>query len=427
MPTPHPIRPFQVAAMAELYTRITASPHPADREMEAFFRHHRQLGKRDRGLVAETVYGMLRHRRWLEWAFPTADPPTLALCYLATFAPDAPLPVEPADRARLEAAVAAAHARPWPDDPAQALGLRFSLPDWMAQTWLAVYGAAETEALGTALNQPAPLTLRTNTLKTSREQLHIQLLSEGHETDPTPFSPDGLIVRRKANLFSTQAFRDGWFEVQDEGSQLLSYLVGAAPGRMVIDGCAGGGGKTLHLAALMQNKGLLYAFDVSERRLAEMRPRLRRAGVSNVRAHLLPHNHARPVQRLYSKADAVLIDAPCSGSGVLRRNPDAAWKLTPERLLALHAQQRALLDAYAPLVRPGGRLVYATCSLFPQENEYLAEAFLADHPAFRLLPASDVLAPQSLVLPHQTDAYLRFLPHHHGTDGFFAAVMVRQP
>jgi 16S rRNA (cytosine967-C5)-methyltransferase len=426
MPDTPPIRPFQVAAIAELYRQITASPHPADREMDAFFRRHPKLGKRDRRLVAETVYGMLRHRRWLEWAFPPADAPTQVLCYLAAFAPETPLPVDPADRARLEAAVAAARAKPLPNAPAEALGLRSSLPDWMAQAWLDAYGPDEAGALCASLNQAAPLTLRVNTLKVTRDQLQQQLLAEGHATDPTPFSPDGLLVREKANLFSTEAFRAGHFEVQDEGSQLLSRLVAAAAGQRVVDGCAGAGGKTLHLAAQMQNKGMLYAFDVSARRLDELRLRVRRAGVSNVRVHLLAHNHTRDIKRLYGQADAVLLDAPCSGSGVLRRNPDAAWKITPARVAALTTEQHALLNAYAPLVQPGGRLVYATCSLFPAENEQVVHAFLAHHPDFHLASAAEVLARQGIALPHQTDAFLRLSPHRHGTDGFFAAVLVQQ-
>lgn len=426
MPDTPPTRPFQIAAIAELYRQITTSPHPADREMDAFFRRHPKLGRRDRRIVAETVYGMLRHRRWLEWAFPPADAPTQVLCYFAAFAPETPLPVEPADRARLEAAVAAARAKPLPGSPAETLGLRSSLPDWMAQTWLDAYGPDEAEGLCAALNRAAPLTLRVNTLKTTRERLQQHLLAEGHATDPTPFSPDGLHVREKANLFSTQAFQTGCFEVQDEGSQLLSRLIEAAPGQRVVDGCAGAGGKTLHLAAQMQNKGMLYALDVSARRLDELRLRLRRAGGSNVRVHLLAHNHTRDVKRLYGQADAVLIDAPCSGSGTLRRNPDAAWKITPERVAALTSEQHALLDAYAPLVRPGGRLVYATCSLFPAENEQVVHAFLAHHPDFHLASAADVLARQGITLPHQPDAFLRLWPHHHDTDGFFAAVLVQR-
>ncbi|MEZ4703317.1 MAG: RsmB/NOP family class I SAM-dependent RNA methyltransferase, partial [Rhodothermales bacterium] len=265
-----------------------------------------------------------------------------------------------------------------------------------------------------------------NTLKTTREALQDRLREAGHASVPTPTNPDGLIITQKANLFATPAFHEGWFEVQDEGSQLLSYLVDPGPGQQIVDGCAGGGGKTLHLAALMQNKGILYAFDVAHRRLEESKPRIRRAGVSNVRLKPIDGNRGRDVTRLYGKMDAVLIDAPCSGSGVLRRNPDATWKLSTENLDQLNREQRDILEAYAPLLKPGGRLVYATCSLFPQENEGIVEAFLAAHPDMRLVPAGEILAGRGLDVPGQSGPYLRVAPHSHGTDGFFGAVMVKE-
>jgi 16S rRNA (cytosine967-C5)-methyltransferase len=419
------VRPFALYATVELYDRIVESTYPADRLMQAFFKERNQLGKRDRGFIAETVYGMLRNRRWLEWAFPDLDTMHRTLAHLAIHQPDAALPLEPADDAQLRRAVAAAREKPLPDSPVEALGLRYSMPDWVVAIWLDLHGPTETEALCAALNQPAPLVIRVNTLKTSREALRQTLAEAGHTSEPTPTSPDGLILATKANLFSLPAFHEGQFEIQDEGSQLLSYLVNARPGQQVVDGCAGGGGKTLHLAALMQNKGVLYAFDVAHRRLEESKPRIRRAGVSNVRIRPIDTNRSRDVTRLHGKADAVLIDSPCSGSGVLRRNPDATWKLSEEGLAGLNREQRDILDAYAPLVKPGGRLIYATCSLFPQENESIVEAFLAAHPEMRLAPAADALAAEGIVVADQTDAYLRLTPQRHGTDGFFGAVMLK--
>ncbi|MDZ4700822.1 MAG: RsmB/NOP family class I SAM-dependent RNA methyltransferase [Rhodothermales bacterium] len=419
------VRPFALYATVELYDRIVASPYPADRLMQTFFKERKQLGKRDRGFIAETVYGMLRNRRWLEWAFPDLDTMHRALAHLAIHQPDAALPLEPADDAQLRRAVAAAREKPLPESPVESLGLTYSMPDWMVATWLDLHGPADTEALCAALNRPAPLVIRVNTLKTTREALRQTLADAGHASEPTPASPDGLILATKANLFSLPAFHEGHFEIQDEGSQLLSYLLNARPGQQVIDGCAGGGGKTLHLAALMQNKGVLYAFDVAHRRLEESKPRIRRAGASNIRLRPIDTNRSRDVTRLHGKADAVLIDSPCSGSGVLRRNPDATWKLSEEGLAGLNREQRDILEAYTPLVKPGGRLVYATCSLFPQENERIVEEFLTVHPEMRLVPAGEALAAQGLTVPDQTDAYLRLMPHRHGTDGFFGAVMER--
>jgi 16S rRNA (cytosine967-C5)-methyltransferase len=420
-----PVRVFALHACVDLYDRIVASPYPADREMQAFFKERRQLGKRDRGFVAEAVYGMLRHRRWLEWALPGAGTMDRLLLFFALHRPDERLPLDDRDYARLREAVEEVRLRPLPETPVESLALRYSLPEWMVRLWFARFGAEETEALCAGLNRPAPLTIRTNTLKATREALQARLKDEGHPSTPTPTNPDGLLLAKKANLFHTPAFHDGWFEVQDEGSQLVAYLLHARPGQQIVDGCAGGGGKTLHLAALMQNKGVIYAFDVTHRRLEEAKPRLRRAGVSNVRLRPIDGNRAREVKRLYGKADAVLVDAPCSGSGVLRRNPDATWKLSESSIANLNQEQYAILDAYAPLVKPGGRLVYATCSLFSEENEAVVEAFLSAHPEFTLMPASETLAAQGLAVPSQRDAYLRLAPHLHGTDGFFGAVMVR--
>lgn len=419
------VRPFALHAAVELHDRIVGSTYPADRLMQAFFKERNQLGKRDRGFIAETVYGMLRNRRWLEWAFADLDTMHRVLAYLAIHQPDASLPLEPEDNAQLRRAVAAAREKPLPQSPVEALGLRYSMPDWMVAIWLDLHGPAETEALCASLNRPAPLVIRVNTLKTTREALRQTLADAGHPSEPTPASPDGLILATKANLFSLPAFHEGHFEIQDEGSQLLSYLVNARPGQQVVDGCAGGGGKTLHLAALMQNKGVLYAFDIAHRRLEESKPRIRRAGASNIRLRPIDTNRSRDVTRLHGKADAVLVDSPCSGSGVLRRNPDATWKLSEEGLAGLNREQRDILEAYTPLLKPGGRLVYATCSLFPQENERVVEAFLADHPEMRLVPASEALNARGLAIADQSDVYLRLTPHRHGTDGFFGAVMER--
>lgn len=425
------VYPVWIEAVGTVLQEIFCSPLPADTVLQQFFRKHRKMGKRDRAFVAETVYGMLRHYRCLAYAARRRanDLRFLTLLYLNVFGFDQALldlPVRPSERSALEAAARRFRDPSLPDDPVAALGLRYSLPDWLVAAWLDTLPREAVEARCAALKRPAPLTIRVNTLKTDRKTVRQRLLAEGFPSRPTPYSPVGLILEEKAFIFRTRAFQEGLFEVQDEGSQLISFLTEAQPGQVVVDGCAGGGGKTLHLAALMQGKGRLYAFDIHKGRLQELRPRARRADVHNIRLHVLPHNRASIVRRLYGKADVVLVDAPCSGTGVLRRNPDAAWKMTPARVTALVEQQRQILDAYAPLVRPGGRLVYATCSLLPAENEQQVHAFLERHPNFVLVPATDVLSRQGIVLPHQRDAFLRVEPATHGTDGFFAAVLLRR-
>ncbi len=424
------VYPVWIEAVATLLREIFCSPLPADTVLQQFFQKHRKMGKRDRAFVAETVYGMLRHYRRLAHAAQLwgDDLRFLTLLYLKVFgfgevALD--LPVRPAESGVLEAAAWRFREPELPDDPVAALGILYSLPDWLVAAWMEVLPRKAVEARCAALKEPAPLTIRVNTLKADRETVRQRLLAEGFSSRPTPYSPVGLILEEKAFIFRTRAFQEGLFEVQDEGSQLISLLTEARPGQVVVDGCAGGGGKTLHLAALMKGKGRLYAFDIHEARLRALRPRTRRADVHNIRLHVLPHNRASIVRRLYGKVDVVLVDVPCSGTGVLRRNPDAAWKITPERVAVLVEQQRQILKAYAPLVQPGGRLVYATCSLLPAENEQQVHAFLKEHSEFMLIPAADVLARQGVNVPHQQDAFLRIEPALHGTDGFFAAVLVR--
>ncbi|MCS7081842.1 MAG: RsmB/NOP family class I SAM-dependent RNA methyltransferase [Bacteroidetes bacterium] len=426
------IRPYWVSASAQLYQQIVHSKYPADREMEAFFKAHPEFGKRDRKFIAETVYGMLRNRRWLEFAvsrwWREPEPREWVLLYLAAFedAERLELPWTPDEAQRIQSALSWARQVAPPADPAQALGLRYSFPDWMLRIWIDRYGLEEAEALCQGLNRAAPLCVRVNTLKATREAVQERIRQEGWTTRPTPYSPVGLIFEKRISVFQTASFREGLYEVQDEGSQLISYLTEARPGMRVVDGCAGGGGKTLHLACLMENKGMLYAFDIYTIRLEQLRPRARRAGAHNIRAQRIPHNRAKVVRRLYGKIDVVLVDAPCSGTGVMRRNPDTAWKVTPEKVETLVEQQRAILHAYAPLLKPGGRMVYATCSLLPQENEEVVGAFLEEHPDFHLEPVGPILERQRIFVPLE-DAFLRLYPHRHGTDGFFGAVLRYEP
>jgi 16S rRNA (cytosine967-C5)-methyltransferase len=301
--------------------------------------------------------------------------------------------------------------------------VRCDLPDWLYEALVAQFGADEVDKLAQALNLPAPLDLRVNTLKTNREALLERLAADDIAAVPGPLSPLAVRLREKPALAKHPLFLEGAFEVQDEGSQLLGYLLEPKRGEMVVDFCAGAGGKTLLLGALMKNTGRLYAFDISDKRLANLKPRLARSGLSNVHPARIEHERDTKVKRLAGKVDRVLVDAPCSGLGTLRRNPDLKWRQSEDSVAELTTKQAAILDAAAKLVRPGGRVVYATCSLLTAENDAVVEDFLARHPEFTLTPASAVLAKQGIALDGDT---LRLLPHRHNTDGFFAAILDRK-
>jgi 16S rRNA (cytosine967-C5)-methyltransferase len=301
------------------------------------------------------------------------------------------------------------------------LAMRADMPDWLVERLRTFLGEEEIMALARGLQQAAPLDLRVNSFSDTREEVRKTLASAGIEAVPTPYSPLGLRVKGKPSLSRHPLFLKGKIEVQDEGSQLLGLLVAPRRGEMVADLCAGAGGKTLLLGALMQSQGRVYAFDVSEKRLAQLKPRLKRSGLSNLQPQLIANENDIKIKRLAGKLDRVLVDAPCSGLGTLRRNPDLKWRQQPSDIGELTAKQGSILTSAARLVKKGGRLVYATCSILPEENEQVVEAFLAAHPEFTLRDCAEVLAQQHVAL--DTGKYLRLYPHLHGTDGFFAAVM----
>jgi 16S rRNA (cytosine967-C5)-methyltransferase len=277
------------------------------------------------------------------------------------------------------------------------------------------------------MNERAPLTARVNLLRTTREGLRERLRAEGVEARETPLSPLGLFLDTHQNAFALPSFQEGLFELQDEGSQLLGLLVDAPPTR-VVDACAGAGGKTLQLAGQMRNRGELFALDVDARRLEELKRRARRAGVHNVRIRAIPPSGPEATAALTDlgeKADRVLVDAPCSGTGTFRRKPDGRYRLA-EAMLAQHVErQRALLAQFAALVRPGGRLIYGTCSVLEEENEAVVAWFLERHPEFRAVPPADRLGPE-LGAKVTTGDFLRLSPALHGTDGFFGAILLRE-
>jgi 16S rRNA (cytosine967-C5)-methyltransferase len=395
--------------------------YPADAVVSRYFREHRELGHADRAFVAETVFAVLRRGRSLEarCAGKLSDRNRLLVALAVTHG-WSQRELAPVLKASEEEWLAAAKAMPESEFPP---AVRCDLPDWLYDALEAQFGAEEVGLLAQALNLPAPLDLRVNTVKTNREAVLAGLAADDIAAVPGALSPLAVRLRDKPALAKHPLFLAGAFEVQDEGSQLLGYLLEPKRGEMVVDFCAGAGGKTLLLGALMKNTGRLYAFDVSDKRLANLKPRLARSGLSNVHPARIEHERDTKVKRLAGKVDRVLVDAPCSGLGTLRRNPDLKWRQSADSVAELTTKQAAILDAAAKLVRPGGRVVYATCSLLTAENDAVVEDFLARHADFTLTPASAVLAKQGIALDGDT---LRLLPHRHNTDGFFAAILDRK-
>ncbi len=412
---------FQHLATAEAaLARILPMTQPADAELHRFFRAHPDLGKLDRQFIAETVFGILRRRIGLEFHTGADTPRRLLLAYLNRVQGMSLRQLEPLmgnDNAQWAAGL---KARPDLDAP---LHVQAELPQWLTALLSQDMPDDEILALGRALQQPAPLDLRVNALTADRAKVMQQLAIEGLKVEPTPHAPLGIRIEGNPALGHNALFTSGRIEIQDEGSQLLCYLVAPKRREMIVDFCAGAGGKTLALGALMQSQGRLYAFDVSDSRLNKMKPRLKRSGLSNVHPQLLVNENDIKVKRLAGKIDRVLVDAPCSGFGTLRRNPDLKWRQNEAGIAELAAKQGRILTAAAALVKPGGRVVYATCSFVRAENQDVVAAFLAAHPQFSLLPANQVLAQQKIAL--DTGEYLQLYPHRQGCDGFFAAVLVR--
>lgn len=413
--------PAIVASTEEVLREILRFTGPADSTLSRYFRDHPKLGSRERGAIAEGVYGLLRNKSVYTCFAESGNGPSmrrLTLLGLADAVGVDALGGLSEDEAGWLQRVTEIDRSLLP--PA----LQSNLPPWLFEKLVARRGEPDALALANALNQPAPLDLRVNSVKATREDVITQLACAPILCEPTPFSPLGLRILKKPALQNLPIFKDGLIEVQDEGSQLLAQIVGAKRGEMVVDFCAGAGGKTLAMGAAMRNTGRLYAFDISEKRLAKLKPRLARSGLSNVHPVQIAHENDAKIKRLAGKIDRVLVDAPCSGLGTLRRNPDVKWRQTAQSLVELHTKQLAILSGAARLVKGGGRLVYATCSLLDEENEEVVDAFIASHPEFALVPMKDVLAEQKIAL--DMSDYLEMLPHLHHTDGFFAAVLERQ-
>ncbi|HEY8207587.1 MAG TPA: methyltransferase domain-containing protein [Myxococcaceae bacterium] len=444
-PAEHRVRPVRedlaMQAALEAYSLFRRERWLADRALEHTLRPKRNLYANERRAVSERVYATVRRQRTIDHlldelrpgfhALPSSRQDLLRLHAARVLEGESPATVgraaalDDADARALEQIPKAAAAlERLPAD--RKLALLGSLPDFLAKRFREELGP-DAEAAVAAMNTRAPLCARTNTLKGTREALMQRLREEGVDCRPAPLSPLGIFLDTRLNAFSLKSFKEGFFELQDEGSQLLGQLVDPPPTR-VVDACAGAGGKSLQLSAEMKNRGELFALDVDGRRLEELKRRARRDGVHNVRIREVPAEREAALaalEDLRGKADRVLVDAPCSGTGTFRRKPDARYRLSPEELAMHLERQRALLEQFSTLVKPGGRLIYGTCSILRAENEDVVEGFLSRHPEFSLVPAETRLPAPGKGPPLTRGGYLRLYTHLHGTDGFFGAILGR--
>lgn len=428
----------RISSAIDLLARINAGKIPMDNTIRDFMAARRFIGSKDRTAIVERVYRIMRAHARLGWwiaqgkmqdtsrARVIAD---LALNDGATFADiDAfftggrhdPEPLETEEKKFIEFLTGKCLT-----DPAMPVEVRCECPDWAVQKLKTLFGDTFEDDLA-AMIAPAPLDLRVNTLKGTRDEALESLKADRIRTAKTPFSSIGLRAAGKPFMSDSKAFRNGLVEIQDEGSQLIGLVSGVKPGMRVLDFCAGGGGKTLVLAAMMNNKGNIVAMDNDTRRLEKGKPRYRKAGVHNVETRSLEEEQNRKwLRRQKGAMDVVLVDAPCSSSGTWRRNPDLRWKWYGPSLEEIIRMQSDILDKVADKVKPGGRLVYATCSLFREENEDQVSAFLSRHPDYKILPLAEAWEGDRGSMPGTGD-FMRLTPRTHETDGFFAAIFQKQ-
>lgn len=427
----------------ELLTALEHNNHPADRVVSQFLRDRHYLGSRDRRFISETVFGFTRHRRYVEALLEQfiSDHHDQSILDEPSHRFVALLVVYSLTRGERESEfphslwtehfpnLAIEKFNSWISghqsldylevDRTIRLAVEYSFQDWMVSEWEARLGE-ETESLLRSLNAPAPVSLRVNTLKADREKCRDRLAAEGIETKNAGHSPHGLVASKRFNSHASPAFKDGWYEIQDEGSQLVSLLAQLKPGQTVIDACAGAGGKTLHLSSIMENRGEIVAIDTDRRRLRELGTRASRAGAMNIKTLLRDEMHP---DNFFGSADLVLVDAPCSGTGTIRRNPAFKWTVSESLIRHYHQKQFDLLEFNARFVKPGGHLVYATCSLMREENEGVVERFLRGNDSYHAV--SPNVEPYGIVwTPDQP--FITLFPHQYGTDGFFIAVMERK-
>ncbi len=431
--------------LLDLWSQTRADWRFVSERLSDAFRQARQLHSSERRAVAETIYGLVRRHRTLEHVLaeagcpePAPEPgrePTPRRALLELFAyrilfegvsrDDA---AGAAPEVDWKAVVAAFEAIADIPDPIRRLALGSSLPDWLAERFISDYGE-RAPVIAESLNERAPLCIRANRIKGDREALAKVLAGEKIETRPTEVAQDGLEILTRTNVFGLRAFRDGLFEVQDEASQLVAELVAASPGAFVVDACAGAGGKTLALASSMRSRGRLLALDIHAKKLEELGRRARRSGLSNHRWAVVPADGPLPadVAQHAGKADRVLVDAPCDGVGSMRRHPEVRWRMERDFVDALPDLQRRIALRAAALVKPGGRLIYATCTIFEAENEAVTRALLEALPDFERVPLKEIVGKARAERVGTPDGLaLATLPSMHRMDGFYAAVLRRK-
>jgi len=418
-PTPGPSA-NRLAEAASALTRVLTFEYPADAVLSRYFRDRHALEQYDRTFVAEAVFGVLRRKLLLDHLAPQATPRQLVLLWLARVAGFSGRELAAICTTAEKEWLNATRAQTSADTP---LHVEADLPQWVTERLLLQHDDDFVRMLGRSLQEQAPLDLRVNTMRANRDEVLARLNADGIEAAPTPWSPIGIRLQGRPSINRHPLFTGGAVEVQDESSQLLGYLLAPRRSDLVVDFCAGAGGKTLMLGALMNSQGRLYAFDVSAKRLANLKPRLKRSGLSNLHPLVIAHENDTKVKRLAGKIDRVLVDAPCSGLGTLRRNPDLKFRQSPQSVAELVVKQSSILKAAARMVRPGGRLVYATCSLLAEENQQIVSAFLAAHSEFKPLHCGELLEHHGIALA--CGEQMQLWPHVHRTDGFFAAALER--
>ena len=396
---------------AKLLAQVLEFEHPADALLSKFFRENRKLGLKDRNVIAETIYTILRHYIKLTKVVVAKNSFTLIGYTWVKLLGVGRHEIRELRTINLGEL-----------DKLSELDMNVvELPAWVIQRLSANLTTDEITELAKAMTKQAPLTLRVNTIKTSRNDVLAAFAEQGIKVKPTLLSPYGVKLNDRAALIKNELFLQGLIEVQDEASQLAGLLLEPKRGDMVVDFCAGSGGKTLLFGMLMKNSGRIYAFDVNERRLGNLTPRLARSGLSNVYPQLIASENDSKLKRLAEKMDRVFVDAPCLGLGTLRRNPDLKFRQNEQGLAEINVKQLDILTAASRLVKPGGVLVYATCSILRAENQDVVENFLSEHAEFEIIEVKQVLKNLDLVLKDQR--YLELSPVTHDTDGFFACIM----
>ncbi|WP_406683090.1 methyltransferase domain-containing protein [Seonamhaeicola sp. MEBiC1930] len=394
-------------AVIDGLTEIFNDENYADKVIQKLLKRDKRWGSRDRGFVAETTYDIVRWKRLYSEIAEVKEPFNRDNLW-RMFAVWATLKGIKLPDWKYFDGTPTRKIKGKFDELSKNRVYRESIPDWIDNLGVEELGEAKWTKEIAAQNQQAEVILRVNTLKTSKEQLQNELFDHNIETEFLKGYPSALKLTERANVFVTEAFKKGFFEVQDASSQLVAEMLDVKPGMKVVDTCAGAGGKTLHIASLMQNKGQIVAMDIYESKLKKLKIRARRNGVHNIDLKVL--DSTKPIKKLYNKADRVLIDAPCSGLGVLRRNPDAKWKLEPEFVDRIRGVQKDVLQRYSKMVKPGGKLVYATCSVLPSENQNQVQTFLKSEAGadFTFVKDKKVLA------------------HESGFDGFYMALLERK-